>query len=75
MALASARPDCLVSSSGADYEAWSETGQNCNVFVRSAASQRLSSHKPAASQPLIRGWLVRLFGQKDNKVNKRNCRI
>ena len=52
-ALASARPDCLVSSSGADYETWSGTGQNCNVFVRSAASQRLASHKPAASQPLI----------------------
>ena len=38
MALASARPDCLVSSSGADYKAWSGAGQNCNVFVRLAAS-------------------------------------
>ena len=44
MALASARPDCLVSSSGADYKAWSGAGQNCNVFVRSAASQRLVRH-------------------------------
>ena len=47
MALASARPDYLLSSSGADYKAWSGTGQNCNVFVRSEASQ-----------PLIRGWLA-----------------
>ena len=39
MALASASPDCLVSSSGADYKAWSEAGQNCNVFVQSAAKQ------------------------------------
>ena len=58
MALASARPDCLISSSGVDYKAWSGAGQNRNVFVRSAASQRLASHKPAASQPLIRGWLI-----------------
>ena len=58
MALGSARPDCLDPSSGADYKAWSGAGQNCNAFVRSAASQRLSSHKPAASQPLIRGWLA-----------------
>ena len=58
MALASARPDCLESSSGANHKDWSEAGQNCNVFVRSAASQRLASHKPAASQPLIRGWLA-----------------
>ena len=58
MALASTRPDCLVSSSGADYKAWSGAGQNCNVFVRSAARQRLASHKPVASQPRIRDWLA-----------------
>ena len=58
MALASARPDCLVSRSDADYKAWSGAGQNCNVFVRSAAGQRLTSHKPAASQSRIRGWLA-----------------
>ena len=64
MALASARPDCLVSSSGAEYKAWSRAGQNCNFFVRSAARQRLASHRPAASQPRIRDklatnwWLV-----------------
>ena len=58
MTLGSARPDCLVSSSGADYKASSGAGQNCNAFVRSAASQRLASHKPAASQPLIRRWLA-----------------
>ena len=46
MMLASPGPDCLVSSSDADYKAWSGAGQNCNVFVRSAASQRLASHKP-----------------------------
>ena len=58
MALASARPDCLICSSGADYKAWSGAGQNCNVFVRSAARQRLASHKPAASQPRIRVCLA-----------------
>ena len=58
MALASARSDCLISSSGADYKAWSGASQNCNVFVRSAARQRLAIHKPAASQPRIRGWLA-----------------
>ena len=57
MALASARPDCLVSSSGAD-KAWSGAGQKCNVFVRSAASERLASQKPADSQALIRSWLA-----------------
>ena len=46
MELVSAKPDCLFSSSGADYKAWSGAGQNCNVFVRSATSQRLASHKP-----------------------------
>ena len=58
MALASARTDCLVFSSSADYKVWSGAGQNFNVFVRLAASQRLASHKPAASQPLIRRWLA-----------------
>ena len=58
MALASARPDCLVLSSGADYKAWSGAGQNCNLFVRSAASQQLASHKSVVSQPLIRSWLA-----------------
>ena len=80
MALASARPDCLVSSSGAEYKTWSGAGQNCKVFVFSAARQRLASglsatshrllslklaagqlltsHKRAASQPLIRNWLA-----------------
>ena len=58
MALASARIDCLVFSPGADYKAWSRAGQICNVFVRLAASQRLASHKSAASQPLIRRWLA-----------------
>ena len=58
MVLASARPDCLVSSSGANYKAWSRAGQNCNEFVRSAAWQRLASHKPAASQPRILGCLA-----------------
>ena len=53
MALASARPDCLISSSRADYKARSGAGQNCNVFVRSAARQWLASHKPR-----IRGWLA-----------------
>ena len=47
MALTSARRDCLLSSSGANYKAWSEASQNCNVFERSAASQ-----------PLIRSWLA-----------------
>ena len=47
MALTSARPDCPVSSYGADYKAWSWAGQNWKVLVRSAASQ-----------PLIRGWLA-----------------
>ena len=61
MALASARPGCLVSSSGADYKAWSGAGQNCNVFVRSAASQRLANHKPAAGQPLIGGQLIKFW--------------
>ena len=32
--LASARPDYLVSSSGANRKAWSGAGQNCDVFVR-----------------------------------------
>ena len=50
MTLANARPDCLVSSSGADYKAWSGTGQKCNVFVRSADSQ--------PRQPLLRGCLA-----------------
>ena len=36
--------DCLVSSSSSDYKAWSGAGQNCNVFVRSAASRGLVSH-------------------------------
>ena len=58
MALASARPDSLVSSSGADYKDWSGAGQNCNVFVRSAARQGLPSDKLAASQPRIHGWLA-----------------
>ena len=58
MALASARTDCLVFSSGADNKAWSGSGQNCNVFVQLAVSHRLASHKPAASQPLIRRWLA-----------------
>ena len=58
MALASARLDCPVSSSGADYKAWSGAGQNCNVYVQSAASHRLASHKSATIQPLIRGWLA-----------------
>ena len=58
MALVNARPDCLVSSSGADYKAWSGAGQNFKVFVRLAASEQLVSHKPAASQPLIRVWLA-----------------
>ena len=58
MALASATPDCLVSSSGADYKAWSGAGQNCTVFVPSAARHRLASHKLAASQTRIRGWLA-----------------
>ena len=39
LALTSARLDCLVSSSGADYKAWSGADQNCNVFVRSSTSQ------------------------------------
>ena len=52
MALASARPDCLFPSSGADYRAWSGASQNWNVFVRSAASQ-----------PLIRVWLTTNLGQ------------
>ena len=64
MALASSRPDCLVSSSGADYKAWSGADQNCNVFVRSAASQRLVSHKAAASQPLIGGQLIKFWLKK-----------
>ena len=55
MALASARPDCLVSSSGADYKAWSEASQNCNDLERSAASQRLASHKPQVAQPQASG--------------------
>ena len=67
MALASARPDCLVPSPGADYKAWSGAGQNCNDFVRSAARQRLASHKPAASQPRIRSWLTTNWCS-DNKV-------
>ena len=58
---ASARPDFLVSSSGADYKAWSGTGQNCNVFVRSADRQRLASLKPAASQPLNGGQLIKFW--------------
>ena len=66
MALASARLGYLVSNYFADYKAWSGAGQNCNVFVvawpqasgRSDTNQRLASHKPAASQPLIRGWLA-----------------
>ena len=33
MALASARQGCLVSSSSADYKAWSGAGQNCNCNV------------------------------------------
>ena len=49
MALASAKPDCLVASSGSDYKTWSGAGQNCNVFVRSAAGQRLANHKPQAA--------------------------
>ena len=48
MALPSAIPDCLISSSGADYKAWSAAGQNYNVFVWSAAMQRLVSHEFAA---------------------------
>ena len=55
MALASARPDCLVSSSGAAYKAWSGAGQNCNVFVRSAASQ------PLIGGQLINFWLKNNF--------------
>ena len=40
-------------------KAWSGAVQNSNVFVRSAASQRLASHKPAASQQLIGGQLIK----------------
>ena len=61
MELASARRVCLVSSSGADYKAWSGAGQNCNVFVQLAARQRLTSHKPAASQPRIGGQLIKFW--------------
>ena len=61
MALVCARPDCLVSSSGADYKAWSGAGQNCNVFVRSAASQQLASRK---------FWLKKNFWNQ--KVSRRN---
>ena len=67
--LARARPDCLVSSSGAVYKTWSGAGQNCNVSVRSAASQWLASYKPAASQPLIRGWLATIWIQKVSSSN------
>ena len=65
MALASARPDCLVSSSGADYRPGLGLTRTVTflydqplVSVWSDTSQRLVSHKPAASQPLIRVWLV-----------------
>ena len=34
----------------------SGAGQDCNVFVRSAVGHRLASHKPAASQTLVRGY-------------------
>ena len=54
MALASARPDCLVYSSDADYKAWSEAGQNGNVFVRSAACQPQSIGLSASSQRPVR---------------------
>ena len=67
MALASARPDCLVSSSGADYKTWSRADQNCNVFVRSATRQQLASHKPAATLRKIFFWFKQiiplLYGQ------------
>ena len=70
MALISARPDGLVSSSGANCKAWSGAGQpqaiGCSASSQQpirhfrgypATSQRLASHKQAASQPLVRGWL------------------
>ena len=56
MALGSTRPDFLFSNSGADYKAWSGAGQNCNIFVRSAARQRLASLKPYVAQPQVGGW-------------------
>ena len=76
MALVSARLDCLVSSSGADYKAWSGLARTVTFLYvqplvsdwpatgqpqasdRSDTSQRLDSHKPAAIQQLIRGWLA-----------------
>ena len=65
MALASARPDCLVSSSGADHGPGLGLARTVTflydqplVSVWSDTSQRLVNHKLAASQPLIRVWLV-----------------
>ena len=55
MALASARPDCLVSSSGADYR----------------PGLGLVSHKPAASQPLIRVWLATNWWSVDKVLIKK----